>query len=187
MPQGVDPADPGLSPLRAASLADLPPALVLTCGYDPLRDEGLDVCRRRADGGGRADDFALRRRRHPRVVGHGGRWPRWAAPSWATACEGLRTALGTAAGRFVTLRAIELACGWWLAVLLVWAAVAKARQPDFTRDSFARMGVRWPEAFASGVPVIEALVAVLVVVWPPVGGAAALRCCSWRSRSCWRA
>lgn len=34
------------SPLRAASLAGTAPALVLTCGIDPLRDEGLDYAKR---------------------------------------------------------------------------------------------------------------------------------------------
>ena len=38
-PQG-DLTDPRLSPLRAESLAGLPPAVVVTAEFDPLRDEG---------------------------------------------------------------------------------------------------------------------------------------------------
>jgi acetyl esterase len=37
----VDRANPYLSPIAAASHSDLPPAAVVTCGFDPLRDEGL--------------------------------------------------------------------------------------------------------------------------------------------------
>lgn len=36
----VDPADPRVSPLRADDLAGLSPALIVTAGFDPLRDEG---------------------------------------------------------------------------------------------------------------------------------------------------
>jgi acetyl esterase/lipase len=40
LPPGMDAADPRISPLRAGSLAGLPPTIIHTAEFDPLRDEG---------------------------------------------------------------------------------------------------------------------------------------------------
>jgi acetyl esterase len=40
LPAGTDLSDPRLSPLLTKDLSGLPPALVWTAGFDPLRDEG---------------------------------------------------------------------------------------------------------------------------------------------------
>jgi acetyl esterase/lipase len=43
---GCDPADPRISPLRAADVADLPPTIIHTAEFDPLRDEGQAYAQR---------------------------------------------------------------------------------------------------------------------------------------------
>jgi acetyl esterase len=46
VPAGADPTDPHLSPLLAEDLSRVPPTLVHTAEFDPLRDEGRDYFER---------------------------------------------------------------------------------------------------------------------------------------------
>jgi acetyl esterase len=63
----IDPAhdlDWRASPLLHPDLSRLPPALVLTAGYDPLRDEGMDYAARLTAAGNRASYVCFERQIH---------------------------------------------------------------------------------------------------------------------------
>ncbi|HEY8024270.1 MAG TPA: alpha/beta hydrolase, partial [Burkholderiaceae bacterium] len=63
----IDPAhdiDWRASPLLRDDLANLPPALVLVAGYDPLRDEGLMYAQRLSEAGNRASLISFERQIH---------------------------------------------------------------------------------------------------------------------------
>ena len=63
----ADPAhelDARASPLLHPDLRNLPPALVLTAGYDPLRDEGIDYAQRLSLAGNRATHIGFERQIH---------------------------------------------------------------------------------------------------------------------------
>jgi len=51
LPDGHDPEDPYLFPLAGGDLAGLPPTLVMTAEFDPLRDQGILYAERLAAAG----------------------------------------------------------------------------------------------------------------------------------------
>lgn len=93
----ADGDDPYASPLRAPNLAGLPPAMVVTAEYDPLRDEGETYGRRLQDAG---VDTTIHRQDG---VFHGffsfGELLEGALVANAAAFAALRGALGRASGR----------------------------------------------------------------------------------------
>jgi acetyl esterase len=52
------------SPLLCEDLSGLPPSLVLTAGYDPLRDEGIQYAQRLTEAGSRATHVSFERQIH---------------------------------------------------------------------------------------------------------------------------
>lgn len=51
LPEGADLSDPRISPLRAPELAGMPPAIIHTAEFDPVRDEGNAYAKRLAAAG----------------------------------------------------------------------------------------------------------------------------------------
>jgi len=63
LPADGDRADPRVSPLRAADLSGMPPTVIHTAEFDPLRDEGQQYAERLRDAGG-----SVRYRCHPGMI-----------------------------------------------------------------------------------------------------------------------
>jgi len=67
----ADPADrqdPKASPLRADDLSNLPPAFVVTCEFDPLRDEGIAYAEAMEAAGGVARQLQCRGQIHTSIM-----------------------------------------------------------------------------------------------------------------------
>jgi acetyl esterase/lipase len=70
----ADPAErthPKASPLRAANLTNLPPTIIVTCEFDPLRDEGAAYAEAMAAAGGRVRHLSCRGQIHTSLTAVG--------------------------------------------------------------------------------------------------------------------
>jgi acetyl esterase len=84
------------SPLKASSHADLPPALVLTAGFDPLRDEGLAYADALSHAGVEAQYICFERQIHGFITM--GRVIREAYTAVDVCAQALRRYVGTDGG-----------------------------------------------------------------------------------------
>jgi acetyl esterase len=67
-PRARDRADWRVSPIKAASLEGVAPALVVTCGHDPLREEGCRYARRLEQDGVRVSHLHLSDQTHGMIT-----------------------------------------------------------------------------------------------------------------------
>jgi acetyl esterase/lipase len=87
-----DPADPRASPARAAEVSGLPPAVIVTAGFDPLADQGERYARRLQEAGA-----AVTYRRYDALV-HDFHAMTGAAPAADAACREVAGLLPRAQG-----------------------------------------------------------------------------------------
>jgi acetyl esterase len=95
VPDPAQRSEPDASPLRAATLSGLPPAVVLTAEHDVLRDEGEAYARRLLEADVRVTSLRYNHVLHDFMMLNPIRPTAAASGAVAQAIDTLRTALGT--------------------------------------------------------------------------------------------